>query len=485
MRDIHRKFRAALRTHTLAKLIVQAISWLGTIYALRLLDAQAVGAFAIAAGAFGYATMIYEGGMLEALVQRAPRTRPEKRAVFTLLVGVGTLSALLLVVVARPLAALVETPDVAPLLGALAVSVVATAAGILPHAQLIREMKFGPLAGISSVQAVVSTATLVSLAWWGAGAWSLVWAQVAGAVVRAMMLNFVIPSLHLPCRAIATGLAHLRTSAVLIVDGLLFRWYTSIDVFLLGRWAGAIPLGYFSFGQQVANMPLEKISTVVNDVSLPAYTSLSAERGAAADFMLETMRAHAALGLPIFWGLASVAATAVPLIFGDPWLPAVMPLVALAMVAPLRLIGSVETPAMTGIGRPGVLVSTKLILVPVMTLGLLAGAWWGGVRGVTLAWLLLFPVTYAFAFRLVLRAIGLEFRRVVAALRGPFLAAGAMSLIVAGLQYAAGGTGIPRAVLLCALVLAGAAVYPLALRLADKVAFDLLWERARLLVAES
>jgi lipopolysaccharide exporter len=201
--------------------------------------------------------------------------------------------------------------------------------------------------------------------------------------------------------------------------------------------------------------------------------------------MLETMRAHAAIGLPVFWGLASVAATAVPLIFGEQWLPAVFPLVAMAAVAPLRLIGSVETPSMTGIGRASVLLQTKFIIVPVMTVALFAGAWWGGVRGVSLAWVSVFPIVYAIAFRLVLGAIGLSYTQVLAVLRGPALAAAVMAVCVAGAQHWAGTVSAPQTIKLLALIALGAALYPAMLRIADRSAFDLLRRRARMLVSES
>lgn len=483
MRDIYQKFRTALRAHTLAKVFVQAISWLATVYVLRTLDAHAVGVFAIAAVAFGYASLMYEGGMLEALVQSHPRSDDERRSVFTLLLAMSVGSALVLVALAVPIAMLVETPQVAAIVMVLAASLVVIAVGILPHARLIHDMRFGPLAVISSVQALVSATVMVTLAWSGAGAWSLVWSQVAGAAVRSLMLNVSVPSLHVPARSFAGARRYLRTSALLIGDGLLFRWYTSIDVFLLGRWSGTTQLGHFSFGQQVANTPLEKISTVVNDVSLPAYAGLAAQGDEAAKLMLETMRTHATIGLPVFWGLASVAATAVPVIFGAQWLPAVFPLVAMAVVAPLRLIGSVETPAMTGIGRAGVLLRTKFIIAPVMTIALIAGAWWGGVRGVSLVWLCVFPPVYALAFRLVLDAIGLGYRQVLGVLRGPAIAAGVMALSVAGLQQWMDGVSLPFR--LPALIALGAALYPAALWSADRGAFELLRRRARLMVSES
>jgi O-antigen/teichoic acid export membrane protein len=484
MRDIYQKFRAGLRAHTVAKVLVQAVSWLGTVYVLRTLDAHAVGLFAIASVAFGYASLMYEGSMLETLVQDHPQTRDERRSVFTLLLAMGVASAVILAALANPIAALVDAPEVAAIISVLAVSLVAIALGILPYARLIHEMRFGPLAVISSVQALVSSLTMIVLAREGAGAWSLVWSQIAGALVRTIMLNVAVPSLHVPTRAIAHALRYLRTSSILIADGLLFRWYTSIDVFLLGRWSGPAQLGLFSFGQQVANTPLEKISTVVNDVSLPAYARLAADRNEAGNLMLETMRTHGTIGLPVFWGIASVAATAVPVIFGAQWMSAVFPLVAMAVVAPMRLIGSVETPAMTGIGRAMVLLQTKFIIAPVMTVALIAGAWWGGVRGVSLAWLCVFPPVYALAFRLVLRAIGLTYARVLAVLRGPLIAAATMSLCVAGLQYLANAQAqVSPVVQLLGLIACGAVLYPAALWIADRQAFDLLRQRAQLMLS--
>jgi teichuronic acid exporter len=483
LRDIYQKFRAGLRAHTIAKVLVQVVSWLGTVYVLRTLDSHAVGLFAVASVAFGYASLMYEGSMLETLVQDHPQTRDERRSVFSLLLAMGVGSAVILAALAEPIAALVDTPEVALLIAVLSVNLITIALGILPHARLIHDMRFGPLAVVSSVQALVSSVTMIVLASEGAGVWSLIWSQIAGAFVRTVMLNIAVPSLHAPTAALSYALRYLRTSTILIADGLLFRWYTSIDVILLGRWSGAAQLGLFSFGQQVANTPLEKISTVVNDVSLPAYARLAADRKEAGNLMLETMRTHGTIGLPVFWGLAAVAATAVPVIFGEQWIPAVFPLVAMAVVAPMRLIGSVETPAMTGIGRAMVLLQTKFIIVPVMTIALIAGAWWDGVRGVSLAWLCVFPPVYAFAFRLTLRAIGLSYSEVFGVLRGPAIAAAIMGLGVAVLQSLAGALHAPPVVQLLGLIGCGAALYPAALWLTDRQAFDLLRQRAQLMMS--
>ena len=473
---------AALRSHAGAKAFVQLVSWIGTVYVLRTLDSDALGVFALATVAFAYASMVYEGGMLEALVQHDPATPLERRSVFTLLAASGIALGCIVAGGAPLFARLMEAAQVAPILMTMALALLITALGILPHAQLIREMRFGRLAIISSAQAVASSGVSVTLAYAGAGAWSLALGLVAGLLVRTTLLNICVPSLFMPTLRIAPALHYMRFGGILIADGLLWRWYNSLDTLLLGRWSGAASLGHYSFAQQLANMPLEKISTVVNDVSLPAYAELASRRSEAARLMVETIRTHAVVGLPIFWGIACVADVAVPLIFGAQWQPAIFALTAIALVAPLRLMGSVETPAMTGIGAPQVLLKTKLVIVPVMTLAIFVGCRWGGVNGAALAWLGAFPLCYVIAFRWVLRAMALTYKDVVAVVRGPALAAG---LMVCAVRLVA--EGMERLVVaplpsLVALIAAGAVAYMALLRALDREAYGLLLDRARQLV---
>src|SRR5262249_23129487 len=151
------------------------------------------------------------------------------------------------------------------------------------------------------------------------GYWALALGLLAGLTTRAALLTLACPRLLLPGGRLPTALRYVHFGGLLFVDGLLWRWDTALDTFLLGRWSGTQALGLYSLWQQVANMPLEKISTVVNDVSLPAYAQLGGEGPGAKRLLLETVRTHAVVGLPMFWGIASVASIAVPLLFGDKW----------------------------------------------------------------------------------------------------------------------------------------------------------------------
>jgi O-antigen/teichoic acid export membrane protein len=474
---------AGVRAHAAAKALVQGISWAGTILVLRRLDSEALGIFAVAVAVFNYASLIYEGSLLEALVQRAPRDAREHRAVYTLLLGSALLLGAVMVSLAVPVGLWVEEPNAAPLICVLASALLVSAQGILPQAELMRQMRFDRLAVIASAQALASTAVTIALAYLGGRQWALALGLIAGLATRTTLLNLSAPHLLRPTSDLGAAIRHLRFGGVLIADGVLWRWYTSLDTFLLGRWSGTGVLGYYSLGQHVANMPLEKISTIVNDVSLPAYAELVREGRGASRLLLETMRTHAAVGFPLFWGFASVAHLAVPALFGEKWRPAVFPLAAFALVAPLRLIGSVETPAMTGLGRPAVLLRTKLVIVPCMTAALVVGCWFGGMHGACVAWLTAFPVCYAIAFRYVLRAAGVQYGEVFRVIRGACLAAVLMMGAVQLTYLALSRTSISDWALLSCMVTAGVAAYVTLLRAIDPHAFALTAGRLRRVLA--
>jgi O-antigen/teichoic acid export membrane protein len=474
---VHEKLLVGLRSYASLRLLTQVASWLGSIYVVRHVGNQALGRYAVALVVFNYIAMSYDGTLLEALIQRPPVTRRERRAVFTLLTAIGLILAGLAAACSGLIGRLVADQAVSPLILGMALALALTSFCVLPQATLARQMNFPRLASIGAVQAVCVTLVMVIMARRGAAAWALVSGQIMGALVRVVLLNASSWGIVRPTWAVADALPYLRFGGVLLADNLLWRWYTSVDTLLLGRWSGTRSLGFYSLAQQVAELPLEKISTVVNDVSLPAYAELSGDRAASGALMLETVRMHAMAGFPLYWGLAAITGSLVPLLFGASWRLSVFPLVALAIVAPLRLIGSTETPAMTGIGCPKVLLKTKLIIAPCMTAALLIGCRLGGINGAALAWLGVFPLCQAFAFRYVLCAAGVPYSRVMVAVRGPAAAAALMAAVVLAWQRVGSVVSAPVWLTLPSAIAIGVLVYIGVLRLVAPDAFRLAVSR--------
>lgn len=479
---VYEKLIVGLRSYAALRLLTQILSWAGTIYVVRRLGNDAVGQYAIALVVFNFLAMTFDGTLLETLVQ-SPTTEQTRRPVFSLVVGIGLVLSCLTLAAAGLIGHLVSDPNVPALVEGVAGAFFLMSLGVMPQAILARQMAFPRLASIAAVQSVCVTVMTVILAARGDGAPSLVWGLVIGMLIRVILLNLSRWNLMWPTFRLRAAVSHLHFGGVLFADNLLWRWYTSLDTFLLGRWAGAASLGYYNLAQQVAELPLEKITTVVNDISLPAYAELREQEGGVASLVLETIRTHAAVGFALFWGLAVMAPYAIPVLFGVRWASAVFPLIALAIVAPVRLIGSIETPAMTGIGRPGVLVRTKLIIAPCMTAALLLACREWGIRGAALAWLIVFPVCYGFAFHYVLDAAEIPYRQVWAVIRGPMASAAAMVGVVLALEEGLHWVIRSSIAVLVVGIVVGAASYVLAFRWIDPQTFQIARGRLGRLVA--
>lgn len=477
--SVREKVIVGLRSYGSLRLLTQIVSWLGTVYVVRHLTSRALGEYGVTFMVFSYLAMTYDGTLLEALVQRAPEDAQQRRAVFSLVVGIGVVLAAATAGCSGLIAHWVGDRAVAPLVLGVSLVLVLTALSVLPHAALARQMAFARLATIAAVQSLCVMSVSVWLAARGAGAWALLAGLIVGAAVRMVLLNASSWGLARPTFRIGRALGYLGFGGILFADNLLWRWYTSLDTFLLGRWTGTAALGYYSLAQQIAELPLEKISRVVNDISLPAYATLRDDRRAAAGLLLETLRSHATVGFPVFWGLAAVGSLFVPVVFGAAWHLTLFPLAALAAVAPLRLMGSIETPAMTGLGRPQTLLKTKLLIVPCMTVALIAGCRLGGIDGAALVWACVFPLCYGLAFRWVLRVAGVSYRQLLAVVRGPALSAAAMTAAVLLWQRLSHPWSLPPIAALVTAIGVGVAAYGIALRLIDPTAYGLSWARLR------
>jgi O-antigen/teichoic acid export membrane protein len=158
--------------------------------------------------------------------------------------------------------------------------------------------------------------------------------------------------------------------------------------------------------------------------------------------------------------MAATAPVALPLLFGDRWLPGVGVLQALALGALVSSLGYFDSGLLQAVGRPVVALGTSALGLMSAALGITVGLHFGivGVAvGLSLASLITWPI------RLVIlkRVSGISPARVVGQWIRPVLAAALMALAVTGfLRLELGPSWLQ---LLCAIVV-GAVVYLAALR---------------------
>ena len=416
---------------------VTVISILAMLVMARLLGPADFGAAAIAIGVVQLVNLYVEGLLHDALIQNPDAAEDGFSQAFWVSVGVGV--AVLVAAVAA-WAVLRDGPS-----GRLA-GLMAGAAGALPfggvigvaNARLRKGFDYRFVAVPSLASKLSSVAVGLALAWWGAGAWSLVLSFVGGYAVQAFALllysgwrprwSASVAALR-PLWAFALPYAFMH-----LLVGLRLQAFTALTAGL----GGLAAAGYINMANRLTLTPQVLLNTALTNVGLPVLAARQADRAALTAGLHDLNKLIAISMPPIFLGLAACAELLVRVVLGPQWTASIAPIQVFAVGAAfylarlpsallLRAIGRVRYSLMNAIMHLTLTLGAMLVLRPTdaLTASLLYVA--------PLA--LLIPLTLL----VVWRETGLSAAEQVRSLAAPFASAVAMAAIVVGGQRLMGG----------------------------------------------
>jgi O-antigen/teichoic acid export membrane protein len=209
----------------------------------------------------------------------------------------------------------------------------------------------------------------------------------------------------------------------------------------------------------LASLPVQRVSSIVNQIAFPAFAKLQKDRKRVSQAFLSSVRIQTVFAVPVLWGISCVAPETVYVVLGPAWQGAIIPMQILTLMMPLRMTSNLMPAALQGVGRVDLEIRGLLVLWLLMPAAFLFAARWG-VEGVSLAWVLVFPVAFAINLSFSLSVLGVGRWQFVATLARSALPGIPMYAAVLLARSMLGPiTPIP---LLAILVLVGAVTYAVA-----------------------
>jgi len=277
-------------------------------------------------------------GLGAALVQRERLTPGDVRLALGLTWVVCTAGALCVVASAPALAWFFRSPEVVPLLRALAPSLLLVGLGAVPVALLRRELRFREQAVVETVSYALGFGVVgVAAAWSGAGVWSLVatsYAQAALSLAGAYALTRhpLRPSLR-GDRATLLGYG-ARHSLVSFLEFLS----ANLDAAVVGRLLGEATLGIYNRALLLTSQPVERAAGVVARVLFPLLSAVQADRGKVGGAFLLGVALIGVFGGAFSLGVSAAADDVVRVILGPRWVEAGPVVQVLALAVPLAFM---------------------------------------------------------------------------------------------------------------------------------------------------
>lgn len=411
------------------RMLSQALSWVVTILVIRLLNPSDYGIFAMATVFMGFLNLVAEAGLGPALIQARNVDEITLRRIFGAVIAIDLLLFSVQVAAAPLVSHLFDEARLVAIIQVLAIQFLLMIFTVIPSALLSRHLAFKGQSIVSLLSAIFASLTSLALAMAGYGVWALVVSSLVGALLTAVGVNVLTPYLRRPDFSV-TGMRSLFSvgAQITAAKGLYFV-YSQADIFVAGRLLGKELLGFYSVALHLASLPVQRISSIVNQIAFPAFAEAQQSPGLVAKHLLKGMRLLSILSIPVLWAISSVAAELIDVLLGSKWQAAVTPMRLLPLVMPVAVLSPYMNTAFQGIGRASVVLSNAMTACLILPLAFLIGTHWGLV-GLSLAWLIAYPAVFLINMSRMLPLIGLNARHVLEAVWRPVLAGSAMYVCV-------------------------------------------------------
>jgi O-antigen/teichoic acid export membrane protein len=317
-------------------------------------------------------------------------------------------------------------------------------------------MNFKHQAQVDLVAAALSAGTMVALAYWGFGVWTLVFGAIVLFWVRAVGLTLLMKWLVPPSFRFQGAGAMFRFGGALMAVQLFWFVQSQSDVFIAGTVLSAHELGLYTTALFLTQILTHKFVPALNEVGFAAYSQIQSDRSAVASAFCRSARLVMLIAMPFYLGLAVTAEPVVLTVLGEKWASTAPLVQTLALAMPFLTLQLLFTPATNALGRPGIAFRIAVSGALTLSIAFLIGIQWG-TKGMSWAWLAALPIHLTISAALALPVIGAGPVALARAVAPGVIAAGLMALLVLLIDSILPPlTTLPR---LAILVGSGAAAY--------------------------
>lgn len=277
--------------------------------------------------------MVQDIGLSQAVVTTPNLTHAQTSTIFWINAVLSLLLALLFAVAAPLIAGFFNEPRLVAPAMALAGSVLVSGLATQHFANLTKSLRFATIALIDIASTLLGFGAAVAIAWYAPGIWALVASVLVGMAVG--LVGAWTTARWLPGRPapFAEVRELLRLGAGLSTFTLSNFFARNLDNVMIGRWAGAVQLGFYDRAYKLLLFPLQQINNPIGRVMVPVLSRLVDEPHRYRHAYRRTIQLMLMITLP---GVAFMLMFAEPLIvalMGPRWQPAAVIFTWLAVAA--------------------------------------------------------------------------------------------------------------------------------------------------------
>jgi O-antigen/teichoic acid export membrane protein len=367
--------------------VLQLLTFATTLFIARILVPADYGVMALAASFTAHAGMLAEMGLGAAIIQFRDLNRRELDTCFWITMTLAMVFFAALFLGSPAIARWLAVPTLADVLPVLSLVLPLTACRVVSDSLLRKRLALDRVSQAEVIGAVVTLPITIGCALGGLGVWTLVVGYLVGPTVRSAATFAFAP--WLPGFRIGGERVREVVRFSLATLGIRFMWSLreAANSLILGKVTGQVAtVGLYNMADDVAHLPGQKISPVINMLTSPVMAELQNDIDSLREAFYRAVRLTAAIVVPTSAGIALVADDMVAVLLGPKWLPAAPLIRLISLYAAVRAVDGMLPNVMLARRRERFMFWYSLLLLIAMPGAAVLGAIWDGAAGLIVSY---------------------------------------------------------------------------------------------------
>ena len=412
---------------SVSKLIIQIASWVSTILVARLLTPDDYGIVAISGIFIGIMTIITDLGMTAGVINADKLSDTQRDTVFWVNVLLGLATFTIAWTSAPFIAKYYQLAELTDVIRTAALTLIITGIRVVPYAMTMRGLNFKRVSIIETIGQGVNISVAISLAYAGFGYWAIVYSVIAYQLVATLLYSLYLGGLPKLQLHIASSKSILTFGIKDLTSASLFYIIDYAPTFIISTRLGQAVTGNYAMAYSLAQMPMEKIGAIFNQVIFPSFSRLKTEAGEARSLFINLHKYLLFITAPMLLGVAIVADDLIILLLGEKWAGSGPILQLICVLNLLRISAMICAPAIKGMGRINSIIKYQILYALTLPVALAIGVNWGA-EGAIIAWIILFPWVYSYVYFKLREILHFSFLELVKPLVPVFISSAIMTL---------------------------------------------------------
>lgn len=412
----------------LFRLFDRSIGIVSTVVLARLLLPADFGLVAMAMSVIAIIEMATAFSFDIALIQKKEPTRAHYDTAWTLNLMLAAGGGLLTVALAFPAANFYGDARLAAVMLAIGAAWLVSGFENIGIVNFRREMNFSSEFRLLATKRVITFAVTMTAAVVFRSYWTLIIGMAAGRIAGVALSYAMQP--YRPRLSLSCSRELFSFSGWMLVSNLAMVLLSRAPHFAIGRLYGAQPLGAYTVGSEIANLPHTELVAPINRAMFPGYSRLTDDLDLFRKTCVDATAVIFHLVLPLSVGVALMAPQVVRILLGQQWAQAVPIIQILCFAGAVSALTANNMSAYQALGRPRLCTVTLIarMLLLFVALAVLAGPL--GITGVALAEVAAALGSLAVSVPILSRVLKLSPMTYFSILLRPLVAGAAMGLVI-------------------------------------------------------